>query len=152
MKTKKSSIAITLIGVLILLAAFIPSASAWTFSPEDPIKSFSLEKLSKLSLEKLVPHASFIIDPSNIYHGTYWGGDSNIFFMDTSHSDSPIVSWKWDFGDGYSSTLQNPTHMFPYDNGPLTCGPHEYTVTLTVTNKIGGHSTTKALITINNVN
>jgi len=41
----------------------------------------------------------------------------------TSPSD-PINSWHWDFGDGASSTLQNPTHTF----NP----PGAYEVTLTV--------------------
>lgn len=40
-----------------------------------------------------------------------------------------IVSWNWDFGDGTTSTLQNPTHIYA-SNG-------EYTVTLTVSDAIG---------------
>ena len=40
-----------------------------------------------------------------------------------------LVSWDWDFGDGNSSTDQNPTHMYT--------NPGQYDVTLTVTNNIG---------------
>ncbi len=39
-------------------------------------------------------------------------GDS-INFIDSSFiSGGSISSWNWDFGDGNSSTLQNPTHLF----------------------------------------
>ena len=39
------------------------------------------------------------------------------------------TSWKWDFGDGQTSTLQNPTHTF--------YGNYSYTISLTVTNPNG---------------
>ncbi|MEA2104771.1 MAG: PKD domain-containing protein [Candidatus Cloacimonadota bacterium] len=36
-------------------------------------------------------------------------------FQDLSLTDSsPIISWLWDFGDGGSSNIQNPTHEFTY--------------------------------------
>ena len=40
-----------------------------------------------------------------------------------------ITSWLWDFGDGQTSTLQNPSHVY--------ATPGSYTVTLTVTNSDG---------------
>jgi PKD repeat protein len=46
-------------------------------------------------------------------------------FTDLSVSPlGPIISWKWDFGDGENATSQNPEHM--YNN------PGEYSVTLAV--------------------
>lgn len=39
------------------------------------------------------------------------------------------TSWLWDFGDGTSSTAQNPTHIYLDDGG--------YTVTLTASNQYG---------------
>ena len=50
-----------------------------------------------------------------------------INFMDLS-SNGP-TSWSWDFGDGNTSILQNPTHI--YSNGG------NYTVTLTTSNSFG---------------
>ena len=44
--------------------------------------------------------------------------------MSTSAGGDPITSWDWDFGDGNTSTAQNPTHMYG--------GSGTYTVTLTV--------------------
>jgi PKD repeat protein len=56
-----------------------------------------------------------------------------VTFLDTS-TGSP-ASWDWDFGDGESSTLQNPSHMY-YE-------PGSYKVTLIVTG--GGSSDELAL-------
>lgn len=53
-------------------------------------------------------------------------------FTDTSTSvHSQIVSWQWTFGDGGSSTLQNPVHI--YTQAGI------YTVTLEVTTAFGCH-------------
>ena len=46
-----------------------------------------------------------------------------------------ITSWAWDFGDGSSSTLQNPTHTFN-SNG-------SYTISLTVSNGLAQDTETK---------
>jgi hypothetical protein len=43
-------------------------------------------------------------------------------------SQGQITSWKWDFGDGTSSTEQNPTHQYPAKPGR----PGIYTVVLTI--------------------
>ncbi len=56
-----------------------------------------------------------------------------VTFMDTS-TGSP-ASWDWDFGDGETSTLQNPSHTYN--------GPGAYKVTLIVTG--GGSSDELAL-------
>lgn len=45
--------------------------------------------------------------------------------VSTAGGASPIVSWEWTFGDGYSSTEQNPSHFYST--------PGTYTVCLTVT-------------------
>ena len=50
-------------------------------------------------------------------------------FIDGSTSNQGIQSWLWNFGDGNSSSLQNPTHVYPT--------PGTYDVSLTVTDSIG---------------
>lgn len=40
------------------------------------------------------------------------GTTGEVFFTDYSYADDTIVSWSWDFGDGGSSALQNPSHIF----------------------------------------
>ncbi|MBU1120572.1 PKD domain-containing protein, partial [Candidatus Micrarchaeota archaeon] len=62
-------------------------------------------------------------------------------FTDTSTTpNGSIDSWSWNFGDGGTSTLSNPTHEFT-QNIP-------YLVTLTVTDNEGGKSTAKKTISI----
>jgi PKD repeat protein len=53
----------------------------------------------------------------------------------TDKSSNAPVSWKWDFGDGATSTTQNPSHTY------TTLG--SYTVTLTAVNADGHDSTSK---------
>ena len=44
---------------------------------------------------------------------TYFANDLNVAFTDqSSDPDGSITAWHWDFGDGNSSTEQNPTHTY----------------------------------------
>lgn len=63
----------------------------------------------------------------------------DVAFTSTStDSDGTIASYHWDFDDGASSTLQNPSHTF--------ASAGDYDVTLTVTDNDGGqHSTTQTV-------
>jgi PKD repeat protein len=54
----------------------------------------------------------------------------------TDASTGSPTTWSWDFGDGESSSLQNPSHTFT-DGGT-------YTVTLTATNAEGCSVATKS--------
>lgn len=59
--------------------------------------------------------------------------DGVIWFYDTTLG-SP-TSWSWNFGDGYTSTAQNPSHAY------IAAGT--YTVSLTATNANGSDTETK---------
>lgn len=59
----------------------------------------------------------------------------------SSDSDGSVVSWAWDFGDGNSSTSQNPSHTYAA-NGT-------YTVALTVTDDMGATGSTSQSVTVN---
>lgn len=62
--------------------------------------------------------------------------DAEITLTDNSVDyDGTIVSWSWDFGDGNTSTQQNPTHTYS-ENG-------DYNITLTVTDDSGEVMTSK---------
>ncbi len=70
------------------------------------------------------PTASFTV-PNEPYFPT----DTAIQFTDTSNPGFPTtLTWDWAFGDGGTSTLENPMHA--YDT------PGTYTVTLTVDNGV----------------
>ncbi len=63
----------------------------------------------------------------------------NVQFIDNSTGGT---SWFWDFGDGNTSTLQNPSHTY------TTAG--NYTVCLTVTGTAGCTSSTCRNVIVNN--
>lgn len=64
----------------------------------------------------------------------------DVEFTGTSaDTDGQVVSYFWEFGDGFTSSAQNPTHRYAEDG--------TYTVTLTVTDDRGGvQSTTQMLV------
>ncbi|MFC5285281.1 PKD domain-containing protein [Pedobacter alpinus] len=55
--------------------------------------------------------------------------NTNIAFVDKSTSTDGTKSWLWDFGDGTTSTLQNPAHLFTKSG--------TYNVSLLLTSNIG---------------
>jgi len=81
-------------------------------------------------LAPVVPVANF---SSNVIEGY---APLSVQFTDLSEN---ATEWKWDFGDGNTSTDQNPMHIFS------TAG--EYTVNLTIINEYGTDSKT-ATITV----
>ncbi|MFA4861637.1 PKD domain-containing protein [Methanoregula sp.] len=70
------------------------------------------------------PVAGFTVNPSMGPAG------DPVQFTDTSTGNP--VSWYWDFGDGASSTLQNPRHTYSYLG--------VYSVSLKVTNAAGSNT------------
>ena len=44
-----------------------------------------------------------------------------ILFTDNSYSDAPIISWNWNFGDGNTSSSQNPSHLYETENQYTIC-------------------------------
>ncbi|UUX91879.1 6-bladed beta-propeller [Methanoplanus endosymbiosus] len=76
---------------------------------------------------EIAPVAGFTVDQTN---GTL---PVTVKFTDLS-TGSP-VSWNWSFGDGETSTLQNPEHNYT--------SPGNYTVSLTVTDNAGSDTETK---------
>ncbi|UKN03057.1 gliding motility-associated C-terminal domain-containing protein [Paracrocinitomix mangrovi] len=79
--------------------------------------------------------ASFSVDQSSVCPGT------SIQFTDASSSNTGIInSWSWDFGDGNSSAVQNPSHSYN--------APGNYNAVLTMTDGFGCQYTDNVSITI----
>jgi len=76
----------------------------------------------KLTSDRIAPVAGFKADVRSGF------APLSVNFTD----DSKLAnSWAWDFGDGSTSTLKNPTHIF--------AAVRKYTVKLTATNEIGSN-------------
>lgn len=61
------------------------------------------------------------------------GSNAKISYPAKERDSKSILSWQWNFGDGNTSTAQNPTHVYN-TNG-------SYTVSLSVTDNAGNSST-----------
>ncbi|WP_292754764.1 PKD domain-containing protein, partial [Methanobacterium sp.] len=85
-----------------------PCVVTVNYAPETPVANFTADKTS--------------------------GSDSLTVKFTDSSSNYP-TSWTWDFGDGTTSTEQNPTHTYS--------APGTYTVKLTATNLAGSDTMTK---------
>ncbi len=70
------------------------------------------------------------------------GLTANFTDLSTDEDDS-IVAWDWSFGDGSSSTAQNPTHAFA-ESG-------DYSVSLTVTDESGLTNTSTQVVSVADV-
>ncbi|MCB0681701.1 MAG: PKD domain-containing protein, partial [Saprospiraceae bacterium] len=65
-------------------------------------------------------------------------GDGVVVFTDQSIYDP--TSWSWDFGDGNTSTMQDPTHTYAASG--------DYTVCLTVANSEGSDEACQDLMIV----
>jgi PKD repeat protein len=84
-------------------------------------------KINAITIVRPSPVAAFSASPIT--------GQAPLTVVFSDLSTNP-VSWVWNFGDGGSSTEQNPTHIFQ--------NPGSYSVSLTVTNETGSDTETKA--------
>jgi PKD repeat protein len=73
--------------------------------------------------------------PTAAFSGTPTSGSAPLTVSFTDLSTGSPTSWAWTFGDGGTSTAQNPSHTYSE--------PGTYTVTLTATNAYGSDVETK---------
>ena len=73
----------------------------------------------------------FVAGGGLLCNAGFWATDSAFYFnfYDVSNAGGAIIAWAWDFGDGTTSTLQNPAHVY---NAPGT-----YTVCLSIIDNLG---------------
>lgn len=113
---------------------------------------FDAAKVGSLSLGSNADGAQgLVVDPSTCGGGTSNNPPSSSFadnctdlscsFTDqSSDSDGSVVSWSWNFGDGGSSTSQNPSHNYS--------AAGTYSVNLTVTDNDGATNASSRSITV----
>ena len=106
----------------------VPGGDAWIVGAQGYIEHFTGPPPPPVNQP---PVASFEFNTNGL----------TVDFTDTSTDpDGFIVSWEWNFGDGTSSTQQNPTHTFNIAN--------TYIVTLTVTDDDGDTGTIGKLVVV----
>lgn len=79
-------------------------------------------------IDTIIPVSAFFVPDSSMGCAPL-----TVTFSDSTRSRESIVSWSYDFGDGGSSTDQNPTHTFT--------AAGEYEVVVTVENSLGCRDT-----------
>ncbi len=75
------------------------------------------------------PLEIYTLPEADFSFGSACSGDDVAFTDQSTGGNYNLVSWMWDFGDGSTSTDQNPAHVFE--------NPGQYDVTLTVSHEFG---------------
>src|SRR5688572_12455994 len=134
-------------GTASLGTPFIQSATEVAINDATSTKQAATAATGMLVLATNIPNLTYLHNcaggpcptaataPTANFTGTPLSGVAplNVQFTDTS-TGTP-TSWSWNFGDGTTSTLRNPTRLYP--------NPGTYSVSLTVTNSKGSDSETK---------
>jgi PKD repeat protein len=112
------------------VTATVPTAGLykWTILPLD--STTGVVGTATPTLNSFVVAAS----PTSGFSGTPTSGSSPLSVAFTDSSANSPTSWSWNFGDGSTSTAQNPTHVYTT--------PGTYTVSLTSTNGVGSNIAT----------
>ena len=78
----------------------------------------------------------------------YGYGDTEISFSasDSYDPNELPISYHWEFGDGTTSTLESPIHLYSEQSNTIT----SYNCILTVTDSLGASATDEVIISLNN--
>lgn len=90
--------------------------------------AYGADTLWRTDYIEVLPGPSIVAD----FVGTPRAGQAPLQVDFTDRSVGNIISWEWNFGDGTTSTLQNPSHTYTSSG--------EYDVALQVTNALGSDS------------
>jgi PKD repeat protein len=137
------------------LSTNAPSAWSWDFGDgttstlKNPDHVYTTAGTYPVTLNATNGYGSSVITKSNYISVANSGGAPSANFsanstsgaapkyvMFTDSSTGSPTSWKWNFGDGYTSTYQHPVHLYNMKG--------IYTVTLNATNSAGSGVLTRA--------
>lgn len=122
---------------------FNPTENYMDYTDDACMERFTIEQANRMrcSMVNYRPELFRVLGGTVTANFTSAVTDQTITFTDTSvDSDGIIVSWSWNFGDGTTSMLQHPSHLYTT--------PGVYMVTLTVTDDSGeSASVTMTVIT-----
>jgi len=114
------------------ITATTPASS--TAGPVDVIVSTPEGTSTAVAGDKYNFAAAATSIPVPIFYATPTSGTAPLEVTFTDESTGNPASWSWTFGDGNTSTLQNPTNTYATDG--------TYTVSLTEVNSLGTNETT----------
>lgn len=100
-------------------------------------------RITRINVQMLEPVAAFsfnAITNRGIIHDTLFLDESGNYTIDLKDESLHASSWEWNFGNGFQSTLQNPTTR--YDK------PGIYTITLYVESEPGCQDTSVRVLTV----
>jgi PKD repeat protein len=128
-----------------------PTSRRWTFgdgntsTTQNPVHTYNKKGLYTVSLTTTNANGSNVLTkssyiavsnsisaPTAAFSASTTLGNAPLSVSFTDQSTGSPTSWKWNFGDGSTSTTQNPVHVYSKAG--------KYTVSLTLTNP-GGSST-----------
>lgn len=92
--------------------------------------------------DSLIKTAYIVVNPSPIANFSNTSSCLNSVSSFTDNSSGLVTSWSWNFGDGNTSIIQNPSHVYST--------PGTFSVTLFVLNSSGCSSSITKSVTINN--
>ena len=107
----------------------VPTGGTYYYRVKAQVTSLLLESLWSLTanVDVITLTVDFIADVTS--------GDADLVVNFTDLTSGVPISWNWDFGDGYTSILQNPTHIYTIAG--------LYTVILSATDGVGFGTETK---------
>ena len=108
------------------------TSNTLTFNQKGKYKIYAIVKDINNCFDTLVHHLSVYNPTAKITMDTNWGcAPLQVNFFDASMSDTNIVSCLWNFGDGGTSVLENPSHSF------ITNKDQKFKISLLVTDVFG---------------
>lgn len=133
-------------GTPVIRDAASPEMNNVTSSKQSVDSSTGLVILASNTSTKRYWHADLPLSPAPVavpvaaFTGSATAGDAPLTVAFTDASTGQPTSWAWDFGNGQTSTEQNPTVTYP--------AAGTYTVTMTATNAAGTSAPVTGTITV----
>jgi PKD repeat protein len=101
----------------------------------------TLTVADNLGATNSVSHSATVNQPPTAAFASSCSGDACSFTSTSSDPDGTVSAYNWTFGDGSTSTAQNPSHSYAAGG--------TYTVTLTVADNLGATNSASQSVTVN---
>ena len=116
-------------GTILPASPSTSSTISYTY-PNSGTYTIKLKVFNAAGCDSASTSNSVTLTSSSLGSNSTWSFTSNdLDFSFTRAAITNAISYKWNFGDGATSTLQNPTHTY--------ADPGVYTITLSAANKCG---------------